>query len=89
VHHLVVIEAEEARMSRAFGLDDDTRLRTAMATVRDLAAAGRYPLLTSWLAHPSGPSADEQFGLGLGFLLDGIAARLQPGGELPPSRAFP
>jgi hypothetical protein len=50
-----------------------------MATVHDLAAAGRYPHLTSWLAHPSGPSADEQFDLGLGFLLDGIATRLQAG----------
>ena len=47
-----------------------------MAAVHDLAAAGRYPYLTSWLAHPSGPSADEQFDLGLGFLLDGIASRL-------------
>jgi hypothetical protein len=26
-----------------------------------------------WLAHPSGPSPEEQFSLGLGFLLDGIA----------------
>ena len=69
-------EAEEARMSQEHGLDDDARLRTAMATVHDLAAAGRYPYLTSWLAHPSGPSADEQFDLGLGFLLDGIASRL-------------
>ena len=70
-------EAEEARMSRTHGLDDDARLRTAMAAVHDLAAAdGRYPHLTSWLAYPSGPSADEQFDLGLGFLLDGIAGRL-------------
>ena len=69
-------EAEEARMSQEHGLDDDAALRTVMATVRDLAAACRYPYLTGWLAHPSGPSADEQFDLGLGFLLDGIAGRL-------------
>ena len=76
-------EAEEARMSQEHGLDDDAALGTAMATVHDLAAAGRYPHLTSWLAHPSGPSADEQFDLGLGFLLDGIATRLQAGVALP------
>ena len=64
-------------MSRTHGLDDDARLRTAMAAVHDLAAAGgRYPHLTSWGAYPSGPSADEQFDLGLGFLLDGISGRL-------------
>ncbi len=26
-----------------------------------------------WLAHPAGPPPEEQFSLGLGFLLDGIA----------------
>ena len=76
-------EAEEARMSQRHGLDDDAGLATAMAAVHDLAAAsGLYPLLTSWLARPAGPSADEQFDLGLGFLLDGIATQLparQPG----------
>jgi AcrR family transcriptional regulator len=70
-------EAEEARMSRHYALDDDASYRAAMAVVRDLAAAsGRYPRLTSWLAEPVGPAADERFGLGLGFLLAGIAARL-------------
>ena len=72
-------EAEEARMSQRLGLDDEAALTAAMATVHDLAAAtGRYPILTSWLAHPAGPSADEQFALGLGFLLDGFATRLPP-----------
>jgi AcrR family transcriptional regulator len=67
-------ETEEARMSREHGLDDEATLRSAMNAVRDLAAAtGRVPHLTSWLAHPSGPSPEEQFRLGLGFLLDGIA----------------
>ena len=67
-------DAEEARMSREHGLDDEATLRTAMGAVRDLAAAtGRLPHLTGWLAHPSGPSPEEQFSLGLGFLLDGIA----------------
>ena len=70
-------EAEGARMSRRHGLDDDAGLAAAIATVHGLAAAsGRYPILASWLAQPAGPSADEQFDLGLGFLLDGIAAHL-------------
>ena len=67
-------ETEEARMSREHGLDDEATLISAMGAVRDLAAAtGRLPHLTSWLARPSGPSPEEQFSLGLGFLLDGIA----------------
>jgi AcrR family transcriptional regulator len=71
-------EAEEARMSREHGLDDEAVLRSAMAAVHDLAAASsRFPLLAGWLAHPSGPSPEEQFGLGLGFLLDGIARCLE------------
>jgi AcrR family transcriptional regulator len=78
-------DAEEARMSREHGLDDEARLMSAMNTVHDLAAAtGRLPHLTSWLAHPSGPSPEEQFGLGLGFLLDGIARCLARGGEPGP-----
>jgi hypothetical protein len=70
-------EAEEARMARRHGLDDDASLAAAMAAVHGLAAAsGRYPHLTGWLAQPTGSPPDEQFAIGLGFLLDGIAARL-------------
>jgi AcrR family transcriptional regulator len=69
-------EAVEARMSQRHGLDDDASLTAAMGAVHGLAAAGgRFPLLASWLAQPAGPSADEQFDLGLGFLLDGIATQ--------------
>jgi hypothetical protein len=76
-------DAEEARMSREHGLDDEAALMSAMNTVHDLAAAtGRLPHLTSWLAYPSGPSPEEQFSLGLGFLLDGIA-RCVAGAENP------
>lgn len=46
------------------------------ATVRDLAAARDLPLLTEWLSAPAGPTVDEQFELGLEFLLDGIANSL-------------
>ena len=73
-------EAEEAEMNRRYGLDDEASLQAALAAVHDLAAAGgRYPRLAEWLARPIGPSAGEQFELGLGFLLDGIAARLGRG----------
>ena len=75
-------EAEEARMSAEHGLDEEAALMSAINTVHDLAAGGRFPLLTSWLAHPSGPSPEEQFALGLGFLLDGIA-RCLAGAESP------
>jgi hypothetical protein len=67
-------DTEEARMSQEHGLDDEATLRSAMNAVHDLAAAtGRLPRLTNWLAHPAGPPPEEQFSLGLGFLLDGIA----------------
>jgi AcrR family transcriptional regulator len=47
-------------------------------TVHTLAVARDLPLLSEWLSAPIGPPAAEQFELGLGFLLDGIAARLSP-----------
>jgi hypothetical protein len=72
--------------STELGLDDEATLRSAMNAVHDLAAAtGRLPHLTGWLARPSGPSPEEQFGLGLGFLLDGIA-RCLAGAETRPVR---
>lgn len=70
-------ETEEARFTQRHGLDDSAAFLAAIAAVRDLAAAdGRYPHLTSWLTHPTGPSPQERFELGLAFLLDGIASRL-------------
>jgi AcrR family transcriptional regulator len=70
-------EAEEARFNQRHGLDDGAKLHAALATLHQLAAAdGRLPHLTGWLAEPSGPTPEEQFGLGLDFLLDGIARRL-------------
>ncbi len=68
-------EAEEAEMSRRHGLDDPAALVAELAAVYELAAAD-HPHLATWLAEPSGPTVDEQFDLGLGFLLDGIAGRL-------------
>jgi AcrR family transcriptional regulator len=69
-------EAEEANMSRRHGLDDTATLLAEMAAVQKLAAAD-HPQLASWLAQPSGPTMDEQFDLGLGFLIDGIAGLLR------------
>ncbi|ETK30541.1 TetR/AcrR family transcriptional regulator [Microbispora sp. ATCC PTA-5024] len=70
-------EAEEARLTQRYGLDDAATLYAAIATLHGLAAAdGRLPHLTGWLAAPAGPTPDEQFALGLEFLLDGIAGRL-------------
>jgi hypothetical protein len=70
-------EVEESRFAQRHGLEDDASFLAAIAPVRDL-ADGRYPQLSSWLANPTGASADEQFDLGLSFLLDGIATRLEP-----------
>ena len=61
-------EAEEARMSRRHGLDDEASLTAAMGAVHDLAAAsGRYPLLTGWLARPAGPRATSSSTSGSAF----------------------
>ncbi len=65
-------EAEEAR----YGQGED--LYAAITTLHALAVAdGRLPHLTGWLARPEGLAPDEQFGLGLDFLLDGIATHLR------------
>jgi hypothetical protein len=53
------------------------KLTAAITDVRTLATAdGSYPILSAWMASPSGASPEEQFELSLTFLLDGIAARL-------------
>jgi AcrR family transcriptional regulator len=70
-------DAEERRQLERYGADSPEGWMAAIAPVRELAAAsGRLPLLTSWLSAPTGPDPDEQFELGLGCLLDGIAGRL-------------
>jgi AcrR family transcriptional regulator len=80
-------EAQEARFNASQGLDSTDQFLAAMASVHDLAAAdGQVPLLTTWLAASVGPAVankgtigeiDDQFELGLGFLLDGIARSLE------------
>jgi hypothetical protein len=70
-------EAEEARLDRRYGLDDGAKLVAAIGTLHGLAVAdGGVPHLADWLARPTGFTPDEQFALGLDFLLDGIAGRL-------------
>jgi hypothetical protein len=70
-------ESQEARFNARHGLDSPEDFLAAVMSLHDLAAAhGELPLLTSWLAEPSGATPDEQFDLGLTFLLDGIEARL-------------
>jgi AcrR family transcriptional regulator len=68
--------AEEARMRARHHLTDDAAFVAALTAQRELAAASGAPLLAGWLAHPTGPTPDAQFELGLDFLLDGIATRL-------------
>jgi AcrR family transcriptional regulator len=73
-------EAEEARFNRRHGYDDDTKLDEAFAAMHAHAAAdGGLPHLTTWLAHPQGPTPDAQFALGLDFILDGLASRFAEG----------
>jgi AcrR family transcriptional regulator len=80
-------EAEEDRFARAHGLDSAEAFLAAFAPIRDLAAAdGRFPHLAGWLDRPTGPAPDEQFDLGLWFLLDGIAARLPAAARRPVTR---
>jgi AcrR family transcriptional regulator len=69
-------QAEETRTRSRQHLTDDAAFVAALTAQRDLAAASGAPLLARWLAHPSGPTPDAQFELGLDFLLDGIASRL-------------
>ena len=74
---------EERAMEERYGVTNADELAHAITAVRDLAAAsGSYPILSDWMSHPHIASPTEQFELSLGFLLDGIAARL-PRGRRP------
>lgn len=69
--------ATESAARRRQGLEEWDRFVAAMEPIRELAAADETtPLLAQWLDRPSGASDDERFELGLGWLLDGIAAQL-------------
>ena len=69
---------EERAMEQRYGLADPKEMARAITAVRELAAAsGEHPLLSQWMANPDIASPMDQFELSLGFLLDGIAARLR------------
>jgi AcrR family transcriptional regulator len=69
---------EERAMEQRYGLTNPDELAQAITAARDLATtSGRYPILSGWMADPRIASPTEQFELSLGFLLDGIAARLR------------
>lgn len=69
--------AEERAMFRRYGIETMERLTEAITAVRTVATAdGSYPILAQWMASPAGATPDEQFELGITFLLDGIATRL-------------
>ncbi len=74
--------AEERAMFERYGLATMEDVAEMITELRTLAAGdGGYPILSVWMASPSGVSVDEQFDLGLTFLLDGIAARLPIPGD--------
>ena len=69
--------AAERDLTSRFGLTTPDELAGAIAAARDLVAAdGRYPILSSWMASPTLSTPREQLELSLAFLLDGIAGRL-------------
>jgi AcrR family transcriptional regulator len=69
---------EERAMDQRYGLTTADEVAAAITAVHQLAAqSGDYPILSSWMAAPHITSPTEQFQLSLGFLLDGIAARLR------------
>ena len=69
--------AAERDLTTRYGLVTPDELTEAIAAARDLVAAdGRYPVLSSWMARPTVTTPREQLELSLTFLLDGIAGRL-------------
>jgi AcrR family transcriptional regulator len=69
--------AAELDLLARHGLEDRGALAAAIGRVRAIAEArGDTPILAGWMASPTIATPTEQFELSLGFLLDGIAARL-------------
>lgn len=72
-------ESQEAQFNRDHGLDSAEKQVAAISSLHELAREhGDLPLLTGWLAQPTPGDEDDQFRLGLDFLLDGITGRLPP-----------
>lgn len=69
--------AAERDLTDRFGLASGEELTAAISAARErVAADGRYPVLAGWMASPTVATPEEQLELSLGFLLDGITARL-------------
>jgi AcrR family transcriptional regulator len=78
VFSTAVLDAEERRMARAYGIDGASDLMAAIREIhRSVDEPGAYPLLSGWMASPSGPTTEEQMVQALDFLLDGIERRLR------------
>ena len=70
--------AAERDLTTRYGVTNPDELTGAIAAARDLVAAdGRYPVLSSWMASPTVTTPRDQLELSLTFLLDGIAGRLR------------
>ncbi len=73
---LALQAGEEARAELAIDITQPQSAYAALDPLRALTAAtDAYPLLAGWAAAPRGPTAQAQLELGLGMVLDGIAAR--------------
>ena len=75
-----VLAAEERSTMAAHGIKDAAELMTAIRDLtRSVTAGGAYPLLAKWMSAPHGPTSEEQMIIGLDFLLEGIARRIENG----------
>ena len=73
-----VVDAEERGMARAYGVQHADDLMAAIREIhRSVADPAAYPLLSGWMAAPSGPTTDDQVVQALDFLLDGIGKQLR------------
>jgi AcrR family transcriptional regulator len=69
--------AAEQELARRYGLSSESELAAAVSSARDrVAASGRYPILSGWMAAPTVTTPEQQLELSLAFLFDGIASRL-------------
>ena len=78
VFSAAVVDAEERRMAQSYGIENADDLMAAIReTRRSVTDPQLYPLLSGWMAAPTGPTTDEQVEQALGFTLDGIGRQLR------------
>jgi AcrR family transcriptional regulator len=68
---------EERAMEQRYGIANADELAHSIATFKNLAETSGNLILAKWMTDPHIATPTEQFELGLGFLLDGIAAQLR------------